>query len=918
MAGLTMCYAQSGPVSIETDKKITAFNEDMISVLLKISNNTSAEKNIDLTIQTAKGLRVINNISKVQLKAHENAYLPVKIFVEKNQPAGTASIKYSLTESNNLIATYETSLTIQSKRGLKIIANEPQVLMYKAGDSIKVSTQVYNSGNREEDVEVVASFPQTDGRELNYSKKIKLEPFANKEVSFSKIVDKDLLKMELFTVNVAGLNGEKEFFGNAIIIVQNALGNRKYVDPNFINFYRPAYQVNHISLSSRNAFLDYDSSYNLDLHTEFYAGGIKGIVNVNGTYWNNSDTTPLFTNTWLRLEGKKVGVQLGNLNASDLEINLFGRGAEVSVHSFLKNRSSLRVGAVEKSYNLIDPLSFNNSSRGYSTYAKSSISLNEKESIDNSVILDNDPYQRSFMLMNEYHYNNNKQTSYDIKFGYGYASTKSEISHSESSIAAGFNLNTSFDKYTLSSNNYYSSSYYPGIRKGNTIFEERLFRNFDKFTLWTGYSLNNYNPKSIDPQFQYNTVSNRSKLEMGTSFSVARNTKLSIIPQWSTERSNVFINNIFSTENVDFNSTYITTGLSYTSTDYKNSLNILLSQGYSRYLGHTSNSFIYRTQVNWYYKNLMLSVNYQKGNFMLYEGNYNNTLTNNTERLSAIANYKISLLNKRMNLLFSSIFNSDRIVGKSFSLNTNLDYRILSGTKLFASYNYNKYLNGVYRSANNYYQIGIIQDLPNFGEEKGNVKSGNIELFFYYDLNNNGQYDVGTDQPAPDLKTRINNTVFITPKNGIIKYRKVPYGSYKIKALEDKWYADEQLINVDKKDVFVIVPLQKTSTVKGKLQYQETTRTQYEVAEELAGIPVVFQNNNFKTFVFYTNERGEYSVNLPIGHYKVFIDSNGLQKNVYVEDSQVIDVAEGKTTVLDNFILKVKERKVEVKRFGIQ
>ncbi|MDE5449685.1 hypothetical protein KRE38_11700, partial [Elizabethkingia meningoseptica] len=105
MAGLTMCYAQSGPVSIETDKKITAFNEDMISVLLKISNNTSAEKNIDLTIQTAKGLRVINNISKVQLKAHENAYLPVKIFVEKNQPAGTASIKYSLTESNNLIAT---------------------------------------------------------------------------------------------------------------------------------------------------------------------------------------------------------------------------------------------------------------------------------------------------------------------------------------------------------------------------------------------------------------------------------------------------------------------------------------------------------------------------------------------------------------------------------------------------------------------------------------------------------------------------------------------------------------------------------------------------------------------------------------------------------------------------------------------
>lgn len=84
------------------------------------------------------------------------------------------------------------------------------------------------------------------------------------------------------------------------------------------------------------------------MHTEFYAGGIKGIVNVNGTYWSNNNTKPLFTNTWVRLEGKGVGVQLGNLNASDLEVNLVGRGAEVSVNPFKDKRSGIRVGAVEK------------------------------------------------------------------------------------------------------------------------------------------------------------------------------------------------------------------------------------------------------------------------------------------------------------------------------------------------------------------------------------------------------------------------------------------------------------------------------------------------------------------------------------------------------------------------------------------
>ncbi|MDV4101476.1 hypothetical protein CMT19_10530 [Elizabethkingia anophelis] len=917
MVGITMCYAQKSAVSIETDQKLSVFNEDMVSILLKISNNTNIERNIDVDIQTVKGLRVINNISSIHLKANEKAFLPVKIFVEKNQPAGITTIKYAITESSLALATAETSITVQSKRGLKIVANEPQVLMYKVGDSIKISTQVYNSGNREENVEIIASFPQADGRDLSLSKTVKLEPFVNKEVSFSKIVDKDLLKMELFTVNVAGLNAEKEFFGNAIVIVQNALGNRKYVDPNFINFYRPAYQVNHISLSSRNAFLNYDSSYNLDLHTEFYAGGIKGIVNVNGTYWSNNNTKPLFTNTWVRLEGKGVGVQLGNLNASDLEVNLVGRGAEVSVNPFKDKRSGIRVGAVEKSYNLIDPLDLNNSLRGYSSYAKSSVSLNEKVSLDNSIVLDNDPYQRSFILMNEYHYNN-KQTFYDVRLGYGYTSSKGEVWNTASSIAAGLNLNTSFGKYTLSSNNYYSSSYYPGIRKGNTVFEERLFRNFTKFNLWLGYSLNNYNPKSIDPQYEYNTVSNRSKIEMGTSFTIARNTKLSIIPQWTTERSNVFINSSFKSENVDFNSAFINTAFNYTSPDYKSSVSLVLSQGYSRYIGYTPSSFIYRLQANWYYKNFMLSANYQKGNFMLYEGNFNNTLSNNTERISAIANYKISLLNKRLNLVLGSIFNSDRFIGKSFSVNSNLDYRILSGTKLFASYNFNKYLNGIYRSANNYYQIGIMQDLPSFGEEKGNSKTGNIELFFYYDLNNNGQYDSTIDQPASDLKTKINNTLFITPKNGNIKYRKVPYGTYMIKALEDKWYVDDLRINVDRKDVFLTIPLQKTSMVKGKVQYQEATKTQYDVIEVLSGLPVVFQNSQFKNFVFYTNERGEYSAYLPVGHYKVFVDGNALQKNVYVEASQSVDIAEGNTSMLKPFILKVKERKVEVKRFGIK
>ena len=93
--------------------------------------------------------------------------------------------------------------------------------------------------------------------------------------------------------------------------------------------------------------------------------------------------------------------------------------------------------------------------------------------------------------------------------------------------------------------------------------------------------------------------------------------------------------------------------------------------------------------------------------------------------------------------------------------------------------------------------------------KKRKFQNRKYRTVFYYDLNNNGQYDSTIDLPASDLKTKINNTLFITPKNGNIKYRKVPYGTYMIKALEDKWYVDDLRINVDRKDVFLTIPLQK-------------------------------------------------------------------------------------------------------------
>src|SRR5690606_34432970 len=152
-------------------------------------------------------------------------------------------------------------------------------------------------GNQSEQAEIFATFPQYLGSETVLKKKVTLQPFTSKKVEFSRIVDRDLLRMEIFTVNVAGTNSNKEFFGNAMVMVQNALGNRRYIDPQLHNTYRRASE-NHISWTASNPFEQYSASHNIDLRSEVSVGDTNAIFNINGTYWPTLDTKMLFQNTW--------------------------------------------------------------------------------------------------------------------------------------------------------------------------------------------------------------------------------------------------------------------------------------------------------------------------------------------------------------------------------------------------------------------------------------------------------------------------------------------------------------------------------------------------------------------------------------------------------------------------------------------
>ncbi|MBW8359406.1 MAG: hypothetical protein K0M63_06335 [Weeksellaceae bacterium] len=909
-------YAQGAPVTLDVEKTIATTNEDLITVMVKVENTTSQVYHLQLISKGDNGIRVLNRSVNINLQAREKIFVPVKIFIEKSQPAGSSEVVFALLDgNNNSVARSLTELTIATKRSLRIIANEPQQLIERIGDSLRISTQVYNAGNRAEEVEIITTFPQGYNSDLTQKKTIVLEPFSDREVVFARIIDKDLLKLEIFTVSIAARNENRDYFGNVTVMVQNALGNRRYIDPLNLSQYLQRSSPNRIALSTSNPFSQFSASHNLDLHTEVNIGNTKAGINVNGTYWPQREDEIMLQNTRVNLENGPFGLQIGNINSTDLEISLMGRGAEFSYNPVNDAGFRFSAGAVDKSYNLLDPLT--KPSQGYSAFARSHFTFDEKKTLSSEVVLDTDPIQKGFIFKNSYEFNN-KDTYYSVDLGYGFARGAVDAEAAESSMAVGFNYRKNWKKYVFNSNNYYSSGYYPGIKRGSTVFEQRLSRNFEKLSVYAGYSLNIFEPKNIDPLYPYNTSSMRSRIEAGSSFPVVKGLSMSLSSQISGENSEIFLGSSFQQTMVDFRLATLRTAINYNTPDNRDRISLLYSQGVSYYGGLTKPRYIQQVQANWYRGDFMLSASYQEGAFMLYEGNVNGSLNADTQKISGFATYRLALLNKKLNMNFSALGNYDRRTGNTLSFSSSFDYKMFRATRVFGNVNYNTFSRDDFSTANTYYQLGVSQELPTIGDETVKYKNGVIRIFAFFDLDNDNAYNPSVDKPAPHVKVKINKTIFVADDEGNIRYRKVPFGEYTIKSLDTKWYADDQIVQLAQKEVFLTIPLEKTSVVRGFIEYQLTSKTQYEVQEIMAGIPVIFKNTFGKTFTFYTNATGEYNAYLPLGTYTVSVETTVLQKNVYIDDNlQTASAVEGTTNTLENFLLKVKEKKVEVKKFGL-
>lgn len=187
----------------------------------------------------------------------------------------------------------------------------------------------------------------------------------------------------------------------------------------------------------------------------------------------------------------------------------------------------------------------------------------------------------------------------------------------------------------------------------------------------------------------------------------------------------------------------------------------------------------------------------------------------------------------------------------------------------------------------------------------------------FYDNNANGIFDDG-DTPAQNRIVTIGDISFISNSKGLVEYKKVPYQDYSLKMPSQDWFAIiPPSITVQHKQLSLDVPLQRTGKVVGKLFYKYDARTSEEFAEKHGGLRVWATSLDGTKNQALTNANGEFTLFLAVGEYVFSVDDNSLPKNVYTDfEPQEIKVEADQTIVIPDIELKIKQRKIEIKRFG--
>ncbi|HQS52916.1 MAG TPA: hypothetical protein PLN99_13570, partial [Daejeonella sp.] len=471
----------------------------------------------------------------------------------------------------------------------------------------------------------------------------------------------------------------------------------------------------------------------------------------------------------------------------------------------------------------------------------------ENSEFSTNVIYEVSPIQnsKSAILGNSYTLLKFKGLRIVANLNAGHTQQRDSMSLVKPSFASGLNITGTIKKIVINSSNYFSSGYYPGMRRGALSFNERITFMRERSNIWAGFDYNYYAPKTFSTFRLFMPKFSTLRAEIGMSGTIFKKMIASVSPLYFQESNNAFrlpgsTKEVHTLSYWNINSSF----------NYPISSNQFLSlNAESGYFSTSFNEqlrFHFRSNLNYKRGIFNLSSTLQFGTFYIGEAVNNFLRSQDSPRIfSVIPTVRKNFYRDKLRMEAGLALMNNSSYGSSSFLTGRAEYDILPKSSTYTSINHNRFSNYQFSLL----EVGITQKLS---LPKAGAINSDLEVVVYKDMNQNNIFDEG-DTRAEGHLLYINDVAFITDASGSVVYKKLPHESYRISMSNIKgWYAPDQYINLDKKKHKLEIPLKRTGTLKGNLVYS-FDQFSYEINRNLQGITVVATDENNLKYVTKTN-----------------------------------------------------------------
>lgn len=903
-------FAQEGKTFLQIiQDNMEAGNGELVSTILKIINLNTESFEGSLVLTSDEELNIIGKSKKqIIIPPNDSVFVSVKMLIAQSVSAKeTYHVNAALYNAQQkLIAKGQMAVKIGLTKEVHLFVRDRSIVMDERGGFFHIEVRLQNDGNTTQHVVLLTTLPNELKDDFRVQINVKIKAFQDTTVVVRRQITRNMMRLDNFNIHITGLYKRGNAFGRETVRVHAIKNSRKYREPGIGLFPQ---RENLIALRAQNIGEEntvYEGS--LNTHFDFPNKG-EITLNMRGRWRKNIDEL-YFQNTYLAYSSDRFGGRVGNIY-ENMAMYLNGRGAK-AFYQTKNQKNRVELGALEKSYHLFRSPHEKPGNSFWATYAfreEGEERGSSEATFSTSFIYDNDFYQDQKNYLLAFHGEIIDTTNLSIRGGVygGSTSTFEGNERPEYGFAAELKLKAKAGLFSFYSDNFASTGYYPGRRRGALNFNERIGLHLEKYRFWFFFNHYSYQPKYIASSPRRENEFGSSRAELGVSRNIGR-FSLSVSQKYSSEyRKLMYLDN---GRDTDLSAMRLGFALNYTSADYNHTFFLETETGFSDANATSLNAFQFRGRFSYNWGFFHLNGLYQIGAFYLGQVNANRYYPDleKYKRWYVSPNIRHDFFNKKLELTLGLNYSHDVNSGESIRIMGRAHYDLPYGMEIFVGTEYYDYSFGGYSDQR--VEFGIIK---HFSSPKFGVNNNSLKVFVYKEMDGNTGYSQN-DEIAVNQLLRINEKIFKTDGQGIVEYKKIPEGAYTIQFNGfTNWYATDREVYVEG-DGKIQIGLHKMTTVKGSVNYSSTILS-YDINKKLGGLKVLAVNADEKVFSTRTSNNGQFVLFVPKGKYRISLVIPKSMKHVDIlNNNQSIETYQEHLTRV-SFRVAIKEKQVEYKKF---